>query len=50
MSADNKPVPSGMNSMIVSEFLQYSEILLKEYGKKVKLGRATVPTSLRLRS
>lgn len=50
MSADNKPVPSGMNSMIVSEFLQYSEILLKEYGKKVKLGQATVPTSLRLRS
>jgi len=37
MGADNKPVPSGMNSTIVSEFLQYSEILLKEYGKKVKM-------------
>ena len=38
MDADQTPIPTGMNSTVANEFLNFAEILLKEYGSKVNLG------------
>lgn len=37
MDGGQTPIPTGMNSTVANEFLNFAEILLKEYGSKVKM-------------
>lgn len=34
---DGTPIPTGMKSTVAKEFLAYAELLLQEYGDKVRL-------------